>query len=93
MKPVELMERVTADQVKHLILALGPMAAQILDLGFVDLEFGRGHLGANDRCLWTKEGRRITISVSSDGGVVGSLSKEIDPFYRGIEKNDKPSGL
>lgn len=82
---VRSIEPVTDRQLQSLIQAMGSIAApMILDLGNVDLKAGRGVLEGHNRCLWTKSGHRITISLSSDGGVIGSLSSEIDPDKPGV---------
>lgn len=70
-------EPVTQAQVDALIRAIGPVAAMISSLDQVDLVRGRGILQGNDRCLWTKDGRRIIISLGG-GGVCVSCSKTVD---------------
>jgi len=81
---VKKLEPVTEEQLKSLVKMVG-LGAIILDLGNVDLKAGRGVLEGNNRCLWTKAGHRITITVSQDMGVVSTISREIDP--------DKPGGV
>jgi len=71
-------EPVTEGMVDALIRAVGPMSAQVSGLYEVDLERGRGVLGKLKHCLWDTSGRRITVVVSSDGGVIISRSKEKD---------------
>lgn len=72
-------EPVTRDQLKSLMRALEPLQSIILQLGAVDLAKGRGVLEGNSRCLWTKDGRRITLTPTSDGGFVGSCGRTPDP--------------
>jgi len=80
-------EPVTEKQLQSLINAMGSVAAPIfLELCHVDLAAGRGILKGNDRCLWTKDGKRITICLTSDGGVIGSISREIDPDKPEVKK-------
>ena len=63
-----------------IIAAGGPVAALVSGLCEVDLTKGRGVLDDTGckHCLWTKQGHRITVAVSSDGGVIVSKSKEVD---------------
>lgn len=70
-------EPVTQDQIYALARCIGPMGSMVSDLGNVDLSRGRGVLGPHKHCLWTEDGRRITVSV--EGGVIVSTAKEPDP--------------
>lgn len=70
-------EPVTKEQVEALVNAVGPIAAMISGLYKVDLSRGRGVLKKYKHCLWTDDGRRITVNV--DGGIVASTAKEQDP--------------
>ena len=70
-------EPVTQEQVDKLARALGRLQAGILELHNVDIAKGRGVLTGNDRCLWTKDGRRITVCI--DHGVICTIGKEPDP--------------
>lgn len=74
-------EPVTRAQVDALASALGGhIPAMIARLHEVDLSRGRGVLEGHDRCLWTKDGRRITVSVSLyEGSVIASCGHEPDP--------------
>jgi len=75
-------EPVTKDMVNALASAVGgAIPAMVCGLGDVDLSRGRGVLDENGRehCLWNSEGKRITVTVCSDGGVIASLAKEIHP--------------
>jgi hypothetical protein len=58
----------------------GWIPAMVSGLTEVDLERGRGILGDSGRehCLWTKDGHRITVTVTTDGGVIVAKSKEPD---------------
>lgn len=79
MQPFKKLEPVTQAQLKSLMRAIGPLHSTILELGQADLSKGRGVLEGNSRCLWTKDGRRITLTPTSDGGFVGSCGKTPDP--------------
>ena len=75
-------EPVTKEMLNALVSAVGGVIpAMVCGLGDVDLSRGRGVLGEHGRehCLWTTEGKRITVTVCSDGGVIASLAKEIHP--------------
>jgi len=74
-------EVVTKKMLYSLITAVGGISAMVCGLYDVDLSKGRGILDESGKkhCLWTKEGYRITITVCSDGGLIASKSKEVDP--------------
>lgn len=72
-----LREAVTKKQVEHLARFLG-IGAMLIDFDKIDYSMGRGILEGSNRCLWTKAGQRITISLSSDGGVIAGQAKEPD---------------
>jgi hypothetical protein len=74
-----IIEPVTRKQLDHLILALGLIGSMLCDLHDADLSRGRGILKGNDRCLWTKDGRRITISLGPGGEFIASCGNEPDP--------------
>lgn len=57
----------------------GRIGLLVSGLPEADLTKGRGVLDGDARCLWTKDGRRITIIPSSDGGLAVSCGKEPDP--------------
>lgn len=59
--------------------ATGYLGAMVARLGDVDVKRGRGVLEGNDRCLWTTDGCRITISLASDGGLCVGCNKDTDP--------------
>lgn len=71
-------EQVTVTQVVALVKTLG-LGAMICDFAKVDYTRGRGILEGDDRCLWTTDGKRITISLTSDGGMITSQTREPDP--------------
>jgi len=72
-------EPVTPFQVSAIQAVLGFGASLIVDFRSVDYTKGRGILEGLDRCLWTKKGQRITISVIRDGGLIASQAREVDP--------------
>ena len=82
-------EPVTQRQVSALAQALG-LGAMVLDLGKVDYEIGRGVLNGRERCMWTTDGKRITIVPLANGGVIGSLSKDVDPLYTTLQRATEP---
>lgn len=74
-------EPVTQKMINSLIIASGgPAPAMISGLTEVDLSRGRGVLDDTGRkhCLWTKDGHRITVTVTTDGGVIVAKSNEPD---------------
>jgi hypothetical protein len=72
-------EPVNEKQIDALIRCIGMAGAMVCGLGEVDLTRGRGILDDMNRCLWTKDKKRITVTVASDGGIITSLGKEVDP--------------
>lgn len=55
------------------------ISAMIAGLGEVDISAGAGVINDNTKCLWTKEGHRIEVWLSSDGGYGAAKSRAIDP--------------
>lgn len=74
-------EKLTLGMINVLLKSISP------DLRFlgvthsnVDYTRGRGILGEHDRCIWLKDGRRVTISVSlRDGSTISQISTTADP--------------
>jgi hypothetical protein len=60
--------------------ALGPTASAVVRLSEVDVERGEGLIGPASKCVWTKDGRRITFTISGDGSLVGTVTREPDPL-------------
>jgi hypothetical protein len=85
MKPIERFEPVDADIVRLIGDALGTIGVMTVSLNEVDISTGCGIIDGNTRCLWTKDGHRIEVWQSNDGGFGASKSKEIDP--------NKPTGV
>ena len=73
-------ERVLKVQVEALKLLIG-IGAAIIDWDNIDYDIGRGILEGDDRCLWTKDGDRITIEITRDGGLLVSRANGPDPVY------------
>ncbi len=71
-------EKFDKKDVDHLVKALG-MGVMVLDLASIDFSCGRGVGKDNDRCFWTKSGKRIEVWCSVGGGFGASQSKEVDP--------------
>lgn len=79
-KPIIKIEPVTRQQVLSLAAAIGPISSAVVGLNQIDISKGRGVFDdTDDRCLWDKDGRRITIEIISTGGVIASKSKSPDP--------------
>ena len=76
-------EPITQQQVDALIKAMGFLSAMVCSLGDADILKGRGVLenkeGNTKHCLWTKDRRRITVTLCSDGGLLASCGKTPDP--------------
>lgn len=91
-KPTAI-EPVTKAQMQALARALGgAIPAMIARLGDADLSVGRGVLPNGDRCLWTKDGRRITVSASH-GTFIAAVTRDLDrhcPIARHTE-SPKPT--
>lgn len=72
-------EPVNETQLQTLGRMLG-VGAIVVDLYLVDNTVGRGVLKGNDRCLWTEDGKRITIQ-SDPNSFMASISWSVDPLY------------
>lgn len=46
------------------------------DFNNIDYERGQGIGDGNNRCLWFKDGKRLEVLISSDGGVCASIKEE-----------------
>ena len=73
-------ERFHPHQLRALQSHLG-FGAMIIDWRDIDYAVGRGIMEGDSRCLWNKDGRRIDIIVSRDGGLSATQTKEPDPYY------------
>jgi hypothetical protein len=76
-------ESIEQTQLDALIKAVTPMSAWIGGLLDVDVAYGRGVLDDSGRhhCLWTKEGKRVSVSIDLHGAIIISQSKEVDPEW------------
>ena len=72
-------EPLSQSQVTAIRRLLGFGANILIDFNSIDYTKGRGVLDGQSRCMWTKKGQRITIDVASDGGLIASQAKEVDP--------------
>lgn len=74
-------EPLTQRMLNGLKAALTPIQVAVSGLHNVDLAKGRGVLDETGRrhCMWTMDGRRITVIVEADGGIIVGQSKEEDP--------------
>ncbi|HTG95782.1 MAG TPA: hypothetical protein VL866_24490 [Pyrinomonadaceae bacterium] len=72
-------EPLTQANLDMLARTLRPIEAIVVRLGDADLSKGAGVLSNNRKCIWTKDGHRITFTMISGGGFLSSLSKEVDP--------------
>lgn len=71
---------------KH-VRALAQMAGigtAFLNLNNIDYAVGRGILKGNDRCLWTKDGHRITVTLGRDGFSCIGIDKNPDPEHAAL---------
>jgi hypothetical protein len=76
-KEYEPLDDVTVLMLKRI---LGGLKSSILKLDDVDLDKGCGVISDYTRCIWTRKGQRITLSVSGGGDVMGSVSHDPDPL-------------
>ena len=76
--PIKSFEPITQSQLNMIAKSLGMMQSMVLRIGEVDLESGAGIIDDNTKCLWTKKGCRITLSIGF-GGFTESVSKLVDP--------------
>ena len=60
--------------------AFSGMQSAIMRVMEIDPVRGAGVLGPDSKCVWTKDGHRITVWQSSDGGRGGSCSKDPGPL-------------
>ena len=72
-------EPLTQSNLAMLARTLRPIEAMVVRLGDADLSKGAGVLSDNRKCIWTKDGHRITFTMIAGGGFLSSLSKEVDP--------------
>jgi len=77
-EPIKSTGPITDDQLEMIARSLGPIQSMMLHIGDVDIQAGAGIINDHCKCLWTKDGRRITLGVQY-GGFVGSITDQSDP--------------
>ena len=78
-EPYQKIEPMTLDQLRMIAGVLGPIECMVVDLNSVDVTRGCGVITNTKKCLWTKEGKRLTFGLVTGGGYIASLSRDIDP--------------
>lgn len=81
-------EPLTQANLDMLARVLRPIEQQVIRLHDADMSRGAGLLGNNRKCIWTKDGHRITFTMIGGGGILSSLSKEVDPAATPTTTND-----
>jgi hypothetical protein len=71
LKPVARYEPLTQETVTMIAGAIGPAAAMVCDLGNADIRRGTGVIDNKTKCIWTKDGYRITFEGIVGEGIVG----------------------
>lgn len=72
-------ERMTKENRDMLIRVVGTFASLIVDFDKIDYERGSMQTKERERVFWTTDGNRVTFTMSTDGGVIASQSKNLDP--------------
>jgi len=67
-------EKITKTQVQAISQVIGGMAAMLAGLDEVDLSLGRRADSDVQWSMWTRSGHRVTVKITSDGGLVASKS-------------------
>lgn len=76
---VQSFEPVTQAQIRMIGTHLGPIQSMVVRLGEVDISRGAGIVSKRAKCLWTKDGRRITFEILPGGGFMAGISEKPDP--------------
>jgi len=71
-------EELNQSHIDKIIRNMGISAGFIIDFGKADFTRGSVQTGARERCFWTTDGNKVTIAITSDGGIIGTQSKEPD---------------
>lgn len=87
--PILSMETVDKEQLKALSKMITPLAQMIIGIKDVEPKYGRGVLKGDDRCVWRKDRKRITICPVFGGGLVATCSNDIDPNCPELPKRGK----
>lgn len=84
----KLIEPVSLGMVGSLLSMLTPIQRYVLNLSEneIDITIGRGVFDKHQHCLWTTKGKRITVTVTTDMGLIVSVSASIDPIYKELAK-------
>jgi len=72
-------EELAKDQVRMILEQFPGPQTLILGLHDLDPTLGAGIIDNSTKCLWTRDGRRITISFGG-GALTASCTKEKDPL-------------
>ena len=72
-------ERLTREQWERALFEIGPEIAMAAGLYYVDYRMGIGIIDDNSRCVWTRQGRRVTITYDEGRPVAAKIGKTPDP--------------
>ena len=78
--PIEEYDELTKRTVRIIRESFTGMQGLILRLGDIDLARGSGRIDEHTRCVWTKEGHRITMSQGPEGTRTCAYSNWRDPL-------------
>ena len=87
MVPIKEYDGLTQKTIRVIREAFPGMQSVILRLGDIDPARGSGRIDDHTRCVWTKDGYRITMVQTRDGGRIGTCSKEKDPLANPEARN------
>ncbi len=73
------LESIDRKTLQSIAKAIGSVSAMVCRLPETDISRGCGVLGPKSKCLWTKDGHRITFEMIQGGGFIASCSKVPDP--------------
>jgi hypothetical protein len=77
-------EQLTKQQVSMIRQAAG--LGGIIFNWDIDYQVGAGIIGSQEKCLWSKDGRRISCTLVPGGGYIISQGREPDPLYSELER-------
>ncbi len=77
MEPYTNPEPMSKKELDLVVRSLG-FGAALCELGQTDLTRGKAKL-AKGRCFWHKDGKRVTVELTGDGGHIAYASEEVDP--------------
>lgn len=84
-------EPLTQATVDMIARHLSPIERMVIRLSEVDTSKGAGVLPEMRKCIWTKSGHRITITMIQGGGLMCGISKDVDPDAIPVTVTEKPS--